>query len=93
MNDYITRIADNALEVSQVLRQASTGKKNAVLTELARLLNENRAEVKADGTLAIADRQGSIHRVGAEVQGKAACNGDRLCKISAGASATGGGGG
>ncbi|RTL69198.1 MAG: site-specific DNA-methyltransferase [Hyphomicrobiales bacterium] len=34
-----------------------------------------RAEVRADGTLAIADRQGSIHRLGAEVQGKAACNG------------------
>ncbi len=34
-----------------------------------------RAEVKADGTLAIADRQGSIHRLGAEIQGKAACNG------------------
>ena len=34
-----------------------------------------RAEVKADGTLAFAGRQGSIHRLGAEVQGKAACNG------------------
>jgi modification methylase len=33
------------------------------------------AEVKADGTLAVAGRQGSIHRLGAEVQGKAACNG------------------
>jgi len=34
-----------------------------------------RAEVKADGTLSLAGRQGSIHRLGAEVQGKAACNG------------------
>jgi modification methylase len=34
-----------------------------------------RAEVKADGTLLHGGRQGSIHRVGAEVQGKAACNG------------------
>ncbi len=34
-----------------------------------------RAEVRADGTLAAAGRQGSIHRMGAEVQGKAACNG------------------
>src|SRR6185436_8681533 len=34
-----------------------------------------RAEVRADGTLAIAGRQGSIHRLGAEVQGKTACNG------------------
>jgi modification methylase len=33
------------------------------------------AEVKADGTLAMAGKQGSIHRLGAEVQGKAACNG------------------
>jgi modification methylase len=31
--------------------------------------------VRADGTLAIAGRQGSIHRLGAAVQGKAACNG------------------
>ena len=34
-----------------------------------------RAEVKADGTLAVAGRQGSIHRLGAELQGKTACNG------------------
>jgi modification methylase len=34
-----------------------------------------RAEVKADGTLSFAGRQGSIHRLGAQVQGKAACNG------------------
>jgi modification methylase len=33
------------------------------------------AQVKADGTLAVAGRQGSIHRLGAELQGKAACNG------------------
>ena len=30
---------------------------------------------RADGTLAVAGRQGSIHRLGAEVQGKTACNG------------------
>jgi modification methylase len=34
-----------------------------------------RAEVKADGTLQRGERQGSIHRLGAEVQGKTACNG------------------
>ena len=34
-----------------------------------------RAQVRADGTLAIAGRQGSIHRLGAELQGKVACNG------------------
>jgi modification methylase len=33
------------------------------------------AEVKADGTLTVAGQQGSIHRLGAHVQGKAACNG------------------
>jgi modification methylase len=34
-----------------------------------------KAEVKADGTLAYQGSQGSIHRLGAVVQGKAACNG------------------
>jgi modification methylase len=39
-------------------------------------LNRNvRAEVKADGSLAVPGSQGSIHRVGAMVQGKTACNG------------------
>ncbi|MGQ0672960.1 MAG: site-specific DNA-methyltransferase [Hyphomicrobium sp.] len=34
-----------------------------------------RAEIKADGSLAVPGHQGSIHRLGAVVQGKAACNG------------------
>ncbi len=34
-----------------------------------------RAEVRADGTLAWQGEQGSIHRLGAAVQGKSACNG------------------
>jgi len=34
-----------------------------------------RAEVRADGTLAWKGEQGSIHRLGAAVQGKSACNG------------------
>ena len=33
------------------------------------------AKVRADGTLAAGDRAGSIHRIGAEVQGLDACNG------------------
>lgn len=33
------------------------------------------ARVRADGTLAVGDTAGSIHRVGAEVQGLDACNG------------------
>jgi modification methylase len=36
---------------------------------------EVRAEVRADGTLAYAGQQASIHRLGAIVQGKTACNG------------------
>jgi modification methylase len=46
-----------------------------------RLFDERRrfrAEVRADGTLALSGRRearGSIHRLGAEVQGKSACNG------------------
>ncbi len=54
MNEYITRIADNALEVSQILRQASAKKKNAVLADLARLLHENRADLKAENARDIA---------------------------------------
>lgn len=34
-----------------------------------------RAEIKADGTLAVPGSRGSIHRLGAIVQGKQACNG------------------
>ncbi len=34
-----------------------------------------RAEVKADGSVALPGMQGSIHRVGAYAQGKSACNG------------------
>jgi len=34
-----------------------------------------RAQVRADGTLACAGAQGSIHKMGAQVQGRAACNG------------------
>ena len=44
----------------------------------AALFDERRkikAEVRADGTLVAAGRQGSIHRLGAQMQGKAACNG------------------
>ena len=34
-----------------------------------------KAQVRADGTLALADDQGSIHKMGALVQGRPACNG------------------
>jgi glutamate-5-semialdehyde dehydrogenase len=54
MNDYITRIADNALEVSQALRQLSTGRKNAALAELARLIQDNRIYLKTENARDIA---------------------------------------
>jgi modification methylase len=34
-----------------------------------------KAQVRADGTLACAGAQGSIHKIGAHVQGRSACNG------------------
>jgi modification methylase len=34
-----------------------------------------KAQVRADGTLALAGEQGSIHKMGALVQGRPACNG------------------
>jgi len=34
-----------------------------------------KAQVRADGTLACAGAQGSIHKIGAQVQGRSACNG------------------
>jgi len=52
-----------------------------ILEPGTRLVDERRrfrADVRADGTLALSGRnavRGSIHRLGAEVQGKAACNG------------------
>jgi modification methylase len=35
----------------------------------------HQAEVRIDGTLAVPGAQGSIHKLGALVQGRAACNG------------------
>ncbi|HNA80544.1 MAG TPA: glutamate-5-semialdehyde dehydrogenase [Turneriella sp.] len=54
MNEYITRIADNALEASQDLRQLSTGRKNAVLAELARLIQDNRKYLQTENARDIA---------------------------------------
>lgn len=50
MNEYISQIADNALEVSAVLRQVSTAKKNAVLKHLAQLLDAHRTDLKAENS-------------------------------------------
>lgn len=54
MNDYILRIADDALEVSAALRQASSAQKNGTLLFLAELLQENRADLKAENARDVA---------------------------------------
>ncbi len=54
MNDYIYKIAENALEVSQELRVATSVRKNAVLTRLAALLKERRVELQAENARDIA---------------------------------------
>lgn len=54
MNEYIVRIADNALEASQHLRQLASSRKNAVLHELARLITENRAFLQTENARDIA---------------------------------------
>jgi len=48
VSEYITHIADEALRVSAELRQVSTARKNAVLHHLSGLLNERRADLKAE---------------------------------------------
>jgi glutamate-5-semialdehyde dehydrogenase len=54
MNEYITRIADKALEASEQLRQLPTGRKNAVLAELSRLIQENRKYLQTENARDIA---------------------------------------
>jgi modification methylase len=43
-----------------------------------------RAKVRADGTLSASDASGSIHRMGAHVQGAPACNGWTFWHFEAG---------
>jgi glutamate-5-semialdehyde dehydrogenase len=54
MNEYITRIADQALDASTDLRRVKTSDKNAVLTELARLINERAGELKTENARDVA---------------------------------------
>lgn len=54
MNDYIHKIAENALDVSQDLRVARTAQKNAVLTYLAELLSKRRTDLQAENARDIA---------------------------------------
>ena len=76
-------LSDRALETTRSKRSEpripfGTIVSLGMLSPGAALFDERRsirAEVCADGTLAAAGRQGSIHRLGAEMQGKAACNG------------------
>ena len=76
-------LADRVLETTRSKRNEprvpfGTIIELGILRAGAALFDERRrvkAEVRADGTLAAAGQQGSIHRLGAVVQGKAACNG------------------
>ena len=87
----VTPLCESAVETMRSKRHEPRVPFGAVvelgLLEPGRRLSDEHgriwAEVRADGTLALtgkgfgaaAGRQGSIHRLGAEVQGKAACNG------------------
>ncbi|MCZ6453553.1 MAG: site-specific DNA-methyltransferase, partial [Alphaproteobacteria bacterium] len=79
----VTPLGEAALEVSKGKRAepripfgslVETGliSPGAILTDSA---NRHRAEVRADGSLRSGEHTGSIHRVGALVQGLEACNG------------------
>ena len=85
-----TALEANALETLRPRRAAPRVAFGAIIelgilnpgTQLSDERGRIWAEVRADGTLALAGargqptaRQGSIHRLGAEVQGKSACNG------------------
>jgi modification methylase len=76
-------VADTAIEVSAgkraeprvafgALVESGLINPGAILTDAQ---SRHRAEVRADGTLRAGDHVGSIHRVGALVQGLEACNG------------------
>ena len=87
--DRIARVVPLAPQALETTRSKRTGPRVAfgqiielgILEPGAKLWDERGrvwAEVRADGTLALVKgefRQGSIHRLGAEVQGKQACNG------------------
>ncbi len=81
--DRVTPLAPDALETARAKRAEPRVPFGAIielgLLEPGTKLTDGRgrmwAEVRADGTLALAGKQGSIHRMGAEAQGTAACNG------------------
>ena len=92
----VETLSDDALAVQPSKRHEARVPFGALvelgmLTPGAVLFDERRklrAEVKADGTLWHAGRQGSIHRLGAELQGKAACNGWTFWHYEAGSRLT-----
>jgi modification methylase len=79
----IEPLADDALEVSQGKRNAPRVPFGAlvelgILSPGAKLFDpraKHAAKVRADGTIACAGEKGSIHKIGAHVQGAQACNG------------------
>ena len=79
----VTALSDSALETTPSKRTEprvpfGTIVELGILRAGSKLYDERRsvrAEVKADGTLAVPGSRGSIHRLGAAVQGKTACNG------------------
>ncbi|MEO1793783.1 MAG: site-specific DNA-methyltransferase [Pseudomonadota bacterium] len=79
----VQRLDDRAIETVPSKRTAPRVPFGAILDlgmlqpgdVLVDLKRRHRAKIGADGSLAIGGRRGSIHRIGAEVQGKAACNG------------------
>ena len=81
--DRVTPLAPDALDTTRPKRAEPRVPFGAIielgLLEPGTKLTDGRgrlwAEVRADGTLALAGKKGSIHRMGAEAQGTAACNG------------------
>lgn len=81
--DAVTPYGPEALEVSQSKRSAprvpfGTLVELGIIKPGAKLYDpraEHAARVRADGSIACAGEQGSIHKIGAHVQGAQACNG------------------
>jgi modification methylase len=76
-------LSGDALAITQSKRSAprvafGTVVELGIVTPGTRLVDDKRrfkAEVRADGSIAYKGAQGSIHRLGAQVQGRSACNG------------------
>jgi modification methylase len=81
--EAVEPLAESALAIAQSKRSAprvafGTVVELGIVAPGTRLVDGKRrfkAEVRADGSIAWNGAQGSIHRLGAEVQGRSACNG------------------